>query len=166
MDGDEHFTFTPLPCHRYPHSGHTLPDLPPHGRLSSRQPQRGLDRALPPGPSPRVWHPVPVTLLERSPSRYARQLKWRARRRACARMIDLSWPPSRVSDRADGVGLPGVERWGDRLEPCACRFGSHWGASGGLAGRLGQAALGFGWQLPPARTAWDIDEGQARISER
>jgi len=52
MDGDEHFTVSPLPRHRYPSAGHTLPDLPPHGRLPPRQPQRGLDRGLPAGPIP------------------------------------------------------------------------------------------------------------------
>jgi hypothetical protein len=67
MDGDEHFTVPPLPRHRYPSSGHPLPDLPPDGRLPSRQPQRGLDRALPPSPSPGACNPAPVTSRGRRP---------------------------------------------------------------------------------------------------
>ena len=31
--GDEQFKFPPLPCDRYPSSGHALADLPPHRRL-------------------------------------------------------------------------------------------------------------------------------------
>jgi hypothetical protein len=65
MGVDEHFTGPPLPRHRYRSSG--LPDLPPHGRLSPRQPQRGLGRALPPGPSPGACHPAPVTSRSRRP---------------------------------------------------------------------------------------------------
>jgi hypothetical protein len=34
---------------RMPLTGHALPDLPPHRRLPAREPQRGPDRALPPG---------------------------------------------------------------------------------------------------------------------
>lgn len=79
MGVDEHFT-VPLPRHRYPPSRHTLPDLPRHGRLSPRYPQRGLDRALPPGPSPGAWHPAPVTPRSRrtrraSPSPQLRSAK-------------------------------------------------------------------------------------------
>ena len=69
MGVDEHFTVPPLPRHRYPSSRHTLPDLPPPGRLSLRHPQRGLDRALPPGPSPGACHPAPVTSRRRRPRR-------------------------------------------------------------------------------------------------
>ena len=80
MGVDEHFTGPPLPRHRYPSSRHTLPDLPPHGRLSPRQPQRGLNRALPPGPSPGACHPAPVTSRSRrtrqaSPSPQLRSAK-------------------------------------------------------------------------------------------
>jgi hypothetical protein len=58
--GDEQFRFPPLPCDRYPSSGHALSDLPPHRRIPARQPQRGPDRALPPGPprSARPFFPV------------------------------------------------------------------------------------------------------------
>src|SRR5215467_14346811 len=46
---DEKFT-PPLSGDRYPASSHPLPDLPPHRRVPSRQPQRGAHRALPPCP--------------------------------------------------------------------------------------------------------------------
>jgi hypothetical protein len=69
MDSDEHFTVPPLPRHRYSPSGHPLPDLPPDGRLPSRQPQRGLDRALPPGPSAGAWHAVLIRSQKPPPVR-------------------------------------------------------------------------------------------------
>ena len=60
--GDEQVRFPPFPGERYPSSGHPLPDLPPHRRVPARRSQRGLDRALPPGP-PRSARPaVPVTV--------------------------------------------------------------------------------------------------------
>src|SRR5580704_7903319 len=40
---NEQVTFPPLPCDRYPSSGHPLPDLPPHRRVPARHPQRGPD---------------------------------------------------------------------------------------------------------------------------
>ena len=36
---DEQLKFPPLPCDRYPSSGHALPDLSPHRRLPAREPQ-------------------------------------------------------------------------------------------------------------------------------
>ena len=59
--GDEQFTFPPLPGDRYPSSRHALPDLPPHRRLPARQPERGPDRALPPGPPRSAGPPFPAT---------------------------------------------------------------------------------------------------------
>jgi hypothetical protein len=61
MECDEHATFPPLPGDRHPSAGHSLPYLRPHPRLPARQHQRGLDRALPPGPSRSSRHPRRVT---------------------------------------------------------------------------------------------------------
>jgi len=55
--GDEQVTFPALPRDHHPASGHALPDLPPHRRAQAREPQRGPDRALPPGPSRRPLRP-------------------------------------------------------------------------------------------------------------
>jgi uncharacterized protein YdeI (YjbR/CyaY-like superfamily) len=64
ITGDEQVTFPALPRDHHPASGHALPDLPPHRRAQAREPQRGPDRALPPGPSRRPLRPrgsrVPV----------------------------------------------------------------------------------------------------------
>ena len=60
MRRDEQFKFPPLPGDRHPSSGHALPDLSPHRRVPARQPQRGPDRALPPGPSRSARPPFPV----------------------------------------------------------------------------------------------------------
>jgi hypothetical protein len=57
---NEHVTFPPFPCDRYPSSGHPLRDLPSHRRVPPRQPQRGPDRALPPGPSRSARRGFPV----------------------------------------------------------------------------------------------------------
>ncbi len=62
--GNEQFKYPPLPGDRHPSSGHPLPDLPPHRRLPARPPQRGPDRALPPGPSRSARPPSPVTVAE------------------------------------------------------------------------------------------------------
>jgi hypothetical protein len=58
--GDEQVQFPPFPGDRNPSSGYPLPDLPPHSRVPTRQPQRGPDRALPPGPSGSARPAVPV----------------------------------------------------------------------------------------------------------
>src|SRR5215831_9400798 len=58
--GDEQFKFPPLSGDRYPASGHALPDLPPHGRVPARQPQRGAHRALSPGPPRSTRSAAPV----------------------------------------------------------------------------------------------------------
>jgi hypothetical protein len=65
---DEHVTFPPLPGDRQPYAGHPLPALRPYPRLPARQHQRGLDRALPPGPSRSARHPRPVTEPGLSPA--------------------------------------------------------------------------------------------------
>jgi len=62
IEANEQVTFAPLSCDRYPPAGHPLPDLPPHRGVPARQPQRGPDRALPPGPSRSARRPFPVTL--------------------------------------------------------------------------------------------------------
>jgi hypothetical protein len=62
MEANEQVTFPPLPCDRYPAAGHPLPDLPPHRGVPARQPQRGPDPALPPGPSRSALRPFPVAL--------------------------------------------------------------------------------------------------------
>jgi len=58
----EQVIFPPFPCDRYPAAGHPLPDLPAHRGVPARQPQRGPDRALPPGPSRSARCPFPVAL--------------------------------------------------------------------------------------------------------
>ena len=62
IEANEQVTFAPLSCDRYPPAGHPLPDLPPHRGVPARQPQRGPDRALPPGPSRSARRPFPVAL--------------------------------------------------------------------------------------------------------
>jgi hypothetical protein len=61
IEDDEQVTFRPLPGDRHPFAGHPLPDLPPHRRIPARPPQRGPDRALPPGPSGSARPRIPVT---------------------------------------------------------------------------------------------------------
>ena len=61
----------PLPCDCDPASGHALPDLPPDGRMPAREPQRGPDRALPPGPSRSARHPFAVVGRAGGPPRMA-----------------------------------------------------------------------------------------------
>ena len=39
IEANEQITFPPLPCDRYPSTGHPLPDLPPHRRVPAGQPQ-------------------------------------------------------------------------------------------------------------------------------
>jgi hypothetical protein len=66
--GQDHSTFPPFPplsCDRYPAVGHPLRDLPAHRGVPARQPQRGPDRALQPGPSrsariPSRWPSAPA----------------------------------------------------------------------------------------------------------
>ena len=58
----EQIKFPPLPCNRDPSSGDTLPDLPSDRCLPAGQPQRGPDRALPPGPSRSARSPGPVAV--------------------------------------------------------------------------------------------------------
>jgi hypothetical protein len=58
--GDEHVKFPALPCDHHPASGHALPDLPPHRRVPAWEPQRGPNRALPPGPPRSARPPCPV----------------------------------------------------------------------------------------------------------
>jgi hypothetical protein len=62
IEANEQVTFAPLSCDRYPPAGHPLPDLPPHRGVPARQPQRGPDRALPPGPSRSARRPFPIAL--------------------------------------------------------------------------------------------------------
>jgi hypothetical protein len=62
IEANEQVTFAPLSCDRCPPAGHPLPDLPPHRGVPARQPQRGPDRALPPGPSRSARRPFPVAL--------------------------------------------------------------------------------------------------------
>ena len=64
---DEQVQFAPLPGDRNPAAGHALPDLPPHRRVPARQPHRGPDRALPPGPSRSARSAFPVT-VRRAPA--------------------------------------------------------------------------------------------------
>jgi len=56
----EQVKFPPLPGDRDPSAGDALPDLPSDRRLPARQPQRGADRALPPGPSRSARPSCPV----------------------------------------------------------------------------------------------------------
>ena len=58
----EQIKFPPLPRNRDPSSGDTLPDLPSDRCLPAGQPQRGPDRALPPGPSRSARSPGPVAV--------------------------------------------------------------------------------------------------------
>src|SRR5579862_9000583 len=60
MEATEQVTFPPLPRDRHPATGHPLPDLPPYRRVPARQPHRGPDRALPPGPSRSTRPRIPV----------------------------------------------------------------------------------------------------------
>lgn len=57
---NEQVIFPSLPGDRHPTAGHPLRDLPPHCGVPARQPQRGPDGALPPGPSRSDRHPFPV----------------------------------------------------------------------------------------------------------
>jgi len=56
----EQVKFPPFPGDRDPSSANTLPDLPSDRCLPAGQPQRGPDRALPPGPSRSTRPPCPV----------------------------------------------------------------------------------------------------------
>ena len=60
IEANEQVVFPPLPCDRYPAAGHPLPDLPPYRGVPARQPQRGPDQALPPGPSGSARPSFPV----------------------------------------------------------------------------------------------------------
>jgi hypothetical protein len=114
MGGDEYATFPPLPCDRYPAAGHPLPDLRPHPRPPARQHQRGLDRALPPGPSRSPRHSRRVNGSRPSAAEFHPD----ARHLAAWLAADLGPQPRQRSQSAFGALLGGrakSRRYGRQL---------------------------------------------------
>src|SRR5260370_7516486 len=112
-EGDKHVTCPAVPPDRHPASRQPRPDLPPHRRLQAREPQRGADRALPPGPSRSARPPFPVA-GRRNPQR-------------CPQMPPTSLPtPDELAAEldhargvclADGHGTWPVQNDGTHKEP-------------------------------------------------
>jgi len=84
----EQVKFPPFPGDRDPSSGNTLPDLPSDRCLPAGQPQRGPDRALPPGPSRSTRFLCPVA---GSPDQYHVPV-CAASRAARAPSMNSGWP--------------------------------------------------------------------------
>jgi hypothetical protein len=101
---DEQVQFPPFPRDRYPSSGHALPGLPPNRRVPAGQPQRGPDRALPPGPSRSARPAAPVavrgdpaliSLFPRAWSAHDDLAAARPRKAESRRVTDLCCRPAR-----------------------------------------------------------------------